>query len=77
MLQKYEALLRRGDMSEHTISAYMYAVKYYLDNYSTIDKKNLLEYKGFLLENYKPKTVNLRIQAINKFLQMLKKNGFV
>lgn len=73
MLQKYEALLRRGDMSEHTISAYMYAVKYYLDNYSTIDKKNLLEYKGFLLENYKPKTVNLRIQAINKFLQMLKK----
>lgn len=73
MLQKYEALLRRGNMSEHSVSAYMYAVRFYLDHYPAIDKKNLLAYKGFLLENYKPKTVNLRIQAINKFLQMLKK----
>ena len=73
MLQKYEALLRRGNMSEHSVSAYMYAVRFYLEHYSAIDKKNLLAYKGFLLENYKPKTVNLRIQAINKFLQMLKK----
>ena len=73
MLQKYEALLRRGNMSENSVSAYMYAVRFYLDHYPVIDKKNLLEYKGFLLENYKPKTVNLRIQAINKFLQMLKK----
>lgn len=73
MLQKYEALLRRGNMSENSVSAYMYAVRFYLDHYPTIDKKNLLAYKGFLLENYKPRTVNLRILAINKFLQMLKK----
>ena len=73
MLQKYEALLRRGNMSENSVSAYMYAVRFYLDHYPAIDKKNLLAYKGFLLENYKPRTVNLRILAINKFLQMLKK----
>ena len=24
MLQKYEALLRRGNMSEHSVSAYVY-----------------------------------------------------
>ena len=69
MLQKYEALLRRGNMSENSISAYMYAVRFYLEHYPAIDKKNLLAYKGFLLENYKPKTVNLRIQAINKFFK--------
>ena len=68
MLQKYEALLRRGNMSEHSVSAYMYTVRFYLDHYPAIDKKNLLAYKGFLLENYKPKTVNLRIQAINNIL---------
>ena len=69
MLQKFEAHLRRGNMSEHTISAYLYAVRYFQEHYSLMDRKNLLEYKGFLLENFKPKTVNLRIQAINKYLQ--------
>ncbi len=33
----------------------------------------MLAYKGYLLEFYKPKTVNLRIQAINKYLEYLKK----
>lgn len=73
MLQKFETHLRRGNMSEHTISAYLYAVKYYQEHYPALDKANLLAFKGYLLENFKPKTVNLRIQAINKFLQMLKK----
>jgi integrase len=36
--------------------------------------ENLLAYKGFLLERYKPKTVNLRIQAINKYLEFLGKD---
>jgi len=73
MLQKFEAHLRRGNMSEHTISAYLYAVRYYLDHYPMLDKENLLAFKGYLLESFKPKTVNLRIQAINKYLQFLKK----
>ena len=74
MLQKFEAHLRRGNMSEHTISAYLYAVRFFQEHYSVLDKANLLAYKGFLLENYKPKTVNLRIQAINKYLQFLRKD---
>jgi len=61
-------------MSEHTISAYLYAVRFFQEHYAALDKENLLAYKGFLLENYKPKTVNLRIQAINKFLQFLRKD---
>ena len=32
-----------------------------------------MAYKGYLLELFKPKTVNLRIQAINKYLVFLKK----
>lgn len=35
-------------------------------------KKNLLSFKGFLIENYSPKTVNLRILAINKYLEFNK-----
>ena len=41
--------------------------------YEEISKKNLLGFKGYLLENYKPKTVNLRIQGINKYLDFVKK----
>jgi integrase len=35
-------------------------------------KKNLLSFKGFLIEKYSPKTVNLRILAINKYLEFNK-----
>ena len=73
MLQKFETHLRRGNMSENSISAYLYAVDFFVTNYSTVDKANLLAYKGYLVEHFKPKTVNLRIQAINKFLQFMKK----
>lgn len=38
-----------------------------------ITKKSLLAFKGYLLETYKPKTVNLRIQAINEYLDFIKK----
>jgi integrase len=37
-----------------------------------VTKKNLLSYKGYLIENYKPKTINLRILAVNKFLEFTK-----
>lgn len=37
-----------------------------------VTKKNLLAYKGYLTENFKPKTVNLRILGINKYCEFLK-----
>ena len=35
--------------------------------------KNLREYKVWLIENYKPKTVNLRLRAINCYLESIGK----
>jgi len=34
-----------------------------------VTKKNLLSYKGFLIEKYKPKTINIRILGVNKYLE--------
>ena len=42
--------------------------------YDEINKENLLAYKGYLMEFFKPKTVNLRIQAMNKYLNFLHKD---
>jgi integrase len=51
--------------------SYLWTIDYYLTHYDGVSAENLLAYKGFLLERYKPKTVNLRIQAINKYLEFL------
>lgn len=36
------------------------------------EQENLLTYKGYLVENFKPQTVNLRLQGINKYLEFTK-----
>lgn len=66
-LEQFKLYLRSKGLSESTIQSYTYSVKIYLKNY-TINFESLLEYRGYLLQRYKPKTVNLRIQGLNKYL---------
>ena len=70
---QFEAFLRKSNLSENTITSYLWTVDYYEAHYDAISKETLMAYKGYLLELFKPKTVNLRIQAINKYLVFLKK----
>ena len=65
----FEDYLRKGNLSDHTISVYLWTIAYYNNNYDKLTKENLLAYKGYLIEYFKPNTVNLRIQAINKYLE--------
>mgnify|MGYP006990125877 CR=1 FL=1 len=37
----------------------VWTVQYFLNHYGDVNKKNLLAYKGYLVENFKPQTVNL------------------
>lgn len=74
MTQEFEEYLRRKNLSQNTISSYLWTVEYYMSHYNEINKENLLAYKGFLLEKYSPKTVNLRIQGMNKYLDFIKKD---
>jgi site-specific recombinase XerD len=71
MTKLFEIHLRKGNLSENTISSYLWTADYYLVHYGNINKESLLAYKGYLLEHFKPKTVNLRIQAVNKYLEFL------
>ena len=74
MLEEFEAHLRRSNLSENTISSYLLTIRMYQQLSGEITKQNLLAFKGYLVETYKPKTVNLRIQAINKYLEFIKKD---
>ncbi|AUR48232.1 conserved hypothetical protein [Porphyromonas gingivalis TDC60] len=69
MVESFKTALREGNMAENTISAYIYAVNDYFSKHKTLNKRNLLLYKANIIEQFKPKTVNLRIQALNKFLE--------
>ncbi len=73
MVNDFETHLRKENLSENTITSYLMTVKLFESLTDEITKKSLLAFKGYLVETYKPKTVNLRIQAINKYLDFIKK----
>lgn len=72
-MSSFERHLRSQNLSENTVASYLWTVNYYLKNYEVFSRENLLAYKGWLLEYFKPGTVNLRIQAINRYLAFIGK----
>ncbi len=71
--EKFERHLRATSLSENTISSYLFALKQYSSQYGEISRTNLKQYKVWLIESYKPKTVNLRLRAINCYLESIGK----
>ncbi len=74
MNKKFKNYLLKENLSEKTITSYLWTVNYFNSTYLEVNKSNLFSYKGYLMENFKPKTVNLRLQAINKYLEFIKKD---
>ena len=66
----FEEFLKKESLAKNSIESYLWTVDYFSKHYEKISSENLLAYKGYLLENFKPKTVNLRIQAMNKYLDI-------
>jgi len=71
--EKFERHLRGTNLSENTISSYMFALKQFGNQYDEVTLKNLRAYKVWLIESYKPKTVNLRLRAVNCYLESIGK----
>ena len=69
--KSFEEYLKKANLSKNTIEVYCWTANYFTAHYESINADTLLAYKGYLMEHYKPKTVNLRIQAINKYLEYL------
>ena len=74
MIKEFERHLRGTNLSENTISSYLFAIKQFSDQYDEVTLKNLRAYKVWLIESYKPKTVNLRLRAINCYLESIGKD---
>lgn len=69
----FENYLIDQNLAQNTITAYTYAINQFYKKYATLTKNNLRDYKVFLIDNYKPQTVNLRIRAINCYLESVNK----
>ena len=74
MVTKFRNSLAKSNLAKNTVTSYVWTVQYFYTHYGEVNKKNLLAYKGYLVENFKPQTVNLRLQGINKYLEFIKKD---
>lgn len=70
-LGQFQLYLELHNMSANTIRSYLYAVRQYLTLYPTVSHDFLMLYKCYLLDHYKPQTVNLRIRALNCYTEFL------
>jgi site-specific recombinase XerD len=72
-MKEFRDYLKEKNLSKNTISAYEYSIVMFKRLFGEINKTNLLAFKGYMLEHFKVRTVNLRIQALNKYLAYIKK----
>lgn len=68
----YIEYLRSTGKSENTINAYQMAVDSFFRSFSECNSVNLSAFKTQLVEKYCPRTVNLRISAMNSYLEYSK-----
>lgn len=68
-LDSFCKYLTARNMASNTIGVYSYAVGQFYSLYPQLTPRNLQLYKVYLLEHYKPQTVNLRIRALNCFME--------
>lgn len=73
MVKSFMQQLKKEELSDNTITAYLYAVEDFGRKFPIFNRENLLLYKAEQIEQFKPKTVNLRIQALNKYLEFIGK----
>lgn len=76
MTNEFEQYLKEQKLSHNTMISYMSAVKQYEVKYGKVSQKNLKAYKVYLVENYKFSTVNLKIRAINCYLESVGKSNW-
>mgnify|MGYP006068673335 FL=1 len=72
-MDTFTDFLAKQNLSKNTISAYQIAISGFQNFCEDVTKKNLLLYKTYLIENFKAKSVNLKIQAINRYLEYIGK----
>lgn len=73
MIDTFKAYLDKTNLSENSKSAYLFALRQFTEQYGSVTKKNLTAYKVWLVDHFKPQTVNLRLCGMNCYLESMGK----
>ena len=74
-INEFQFHLSARNLSDNTIVSYSYAIRQFFKLYGEITHSNLKLYKLFLIEHYRPMTVNLRIRALNYYIEYCQINS--
>lgn len=66
-IEAFRQYLMELELSENTIDTYIRSVRIFFCQYSELCKENMLDFKWKQMELWKPRTVNSRIVAMNRF----------
>ena len=71
-LNDFQSYLEFHNKSNNTIRAYLFTVRQFFELHQDLTSETLLLYKCYLIDHYKPQTINLRIRAINCYMEFLR-----
>lgn len=66
-IEAFREYLIEDEKSDNTIDNYIYAANIFLQKYGEVSKKNMIDFKKFMVNQYSPKTAANRCIAMNKF----------
>lgn len=66
-IEEFKKYLMNLERSASTIESYVLAVRFFFERYEELSKENMIDFKQWLMGEYKPKTAALRCVAMNVF----------
>jgi site-specific recombinase XerD len=74
--EDYAAYLRAQNKSKNTVDSLLWTLSDFFRRYEVMTEGNAYEYKDWLQDNRSPKTVNIRVNAINSYLRFSGEKDF-
>ena len=70
---KFKKFLDEQNLSEKTKEVHIFSVKQFYKHFkkNELNKNTILEYRTYLMENFSPKTTNLRLTGVNSYLKSI------
>ena len=73
MIDAFKKYLDKTNLSENSKSAYLFALRQFIERYGSVTRAGLTQYKVWLVDNFKPQTANLRLRDMNCYLESIGK----
>ena len=77
LISDFGVYLEQQGHAASTIRVYSCSIRLFFSHYNSLSVEYLQSYRRWLLECYKPSTVNTRILGMNRFLDFMQNSGLL